>query len=254
MRMVIGGLAEIWDVVRSVFLWCVGLAWLLAGTASMLVLGRIMGHDRIDWLTRAYCRWQIRLTGARWTAHVDPSIRKDQQYFFMQNHVNLLDHASTYNATPQFKQGVNLAAHFRIPMYGWWMKDRGTIPVWRGRGKAGIEDLKSRMADEVARGNSLIVFPEGTRTLDGRVGKFRKGVFLMARDLGVAVVPVTVTGMYEIMRKGSWKFRFGGPVTAWCDAPVEMAGLSDEQVLETMETIRVAMAARVDDYMEARHG
>ena len=46
------------------------------------------------------------------------SIRSDQRYFFMQNHVNLLDHASTYNATPQFKQGVNLAAHFRIPMSG----------------------------------------------------------------------------------------------------------------------------------------
>jgi 1-acyl-sn-glycerol-3-phosphate acyltransferase len=54
----------------------------------------------------------------------------------------------------------------------------------------------------IRRGHSLIVFPEGTRSLDGRVGRFKRGLFLLAIDAGVPVVPVALSGTRHVMRKG----------------------------------------------------
>jgi len=127
------------------------------------------------------------------------------------------------------------------------MKLRGTIGVRRGL-VGGSRQLLKDMAAEVERGHSLLVFPEGTRTRTGRVGTCRKGVFFLARDLGVPIVPVAVTGMYETMRKGSWILRPGYTVTVHVMAPVPTAGLTDPQVLEVVQQVQDRLSDKVDAY------
>ena len=92
------------------------------------------------------------------------------------------------------------------------------------------------------------MFPEGTRTLDGHVGPFRQGVFRIVQQIGAPIVPVTVTGMYRVMHKGSYVLHPGFDVTAHCDAPIETTGLSRRDVPGLMERVRSAMVARLDAY------
>ena len=174
------------DRLISVAMWIIALCWMVPLMATMMVVALVVPSDRTQWLTRLYCGGQVRLTGARWRAVVDPAIDTETPYIFCCNHVNLLDHVTMYNSTPHFKQGVELASHFDIPVYGWFMKQRGTIPVHRGQGA--VDRLRVDVRREIDAGHSVLVFPEGTRTVSGRVGSFRKGLFRIARDLDVQVV------------------------------------------------------------------
>jgi 1-acyl-sn-glycerol-3-phosphate acyltransferase len=237
------------DHAVSAALWTAGLGWMVPMMVTMMGLALVAHPRKYDWLSRIYCRGQVKLTGAQWEAVVDPAVLPDTPYLFAQNHVNLLDHVTLYPATPHFKQGLELEEHFRIPVYGWFMKSRGTIPVRRGRGGQSPEILQ-HMRDEIGRGHSILAFPEGTRTLDGRVGDFRRGVFFIARDLGIPVVPVSVTGMYNVLRKGSMVMRPRQKVTVYCDAPIETAGTTDAGIGDLAARVRSVMAARVDAYWD----
>ena len=235
------------DRLLSLGLWAAGLSWLVSLVSVQMLLMRFLHPRRIDPLARLYTRGQVALTGAGWRAVVHPDVDPGRAYMFFQNHTNHLDHCTAYAATPHFKQGIELEEHFRFPVYGRFMKQRGTIPVRRGS-LGDLRELCERARAELDRGNSLLVFPEGTRTLDGRLGELQPGMFRVARMLGAAIVPVTVTGMYRVMRKGSLLIRPGHRVTVYCDQPIETAGLSVRQVPELMERVRAVISARLDAY------
>jgi len=235
------------DVGISGLLWAAGLAWLVPMMSAQMVLYRLIEPRRLQWLERLYTRGQLALTGSRWRAVVHPSIDPDRAYVFFQNHVNHLDHCSLYCATPHFKQGIELEEHFRYPVYGQYMKRRGTIPVRRGDLRQ-LRALVERMREELATGASLLVFPEGTRTVTGHLGAFQPGLFRVVQQLGAPIVPVTVTGMYRVMRKGSYLIRPGHEVTVYCDEPIETAGLSRRDVPALIERVRRTMQARLDAY------
>ena len=68
----------------------------------------------------------------------------------------------------------------------------------------------------------------------------------MVQQIGAPIVPVTVTGMYRVMRKGSYLIRPGYDVTVYCDAPIETRDLTRREVPALMERVRIAMRARLD--------
>jgi 1-acyl-sn-glycerol-3-phosphate acyltransferase len=109
-----------------------------------------------------------------------------------------------------------------------------------------------RMREEIGKGHSILAFPEGTRTVDGRVGPFRKGVFFIARDLGIPIVPVSLTGTFELMRKGSYVLRPGHEITVYCDKPIPTAGVPDHEIGDLAEEVRRVIAGRIDGYWEER--
>ncbi len=237
------------DYAISAALWGAGLAWLLPMMGVQIALYRVVDPRRIQWLERLYTRGQVALTGSRWRAVVDPAIDPTRPYVFFQNHVNHLDHCTLYCATPHFKQGVELEEHFRYPVYGQYMRRRGTIAVRRGD-PGQLRVLVRRMREELARGSSLLVFPEGTRTLTGHLGELQPGLFRVTQQLGAPIVPVTVTGMYRVMRKGSSLIRPGHEVTVYCDAPIETADLTRRDVPALIERVRAVMQGRLDDYWQ----
>ena len=245
--------ATLRDRAVSTLLWGAGLSWLVPVMGSMTVLQVIVPADRLDWLGRLYSWGQIALTGSRWRAKVHPDVDPHRPYMFCQNHVNHFDHCTMYRATPHFKQGLELDEHFRYPVYGWFMRRRGTIPVRRG--SAGqTPEIMARMRREIDSGHSILAFPEGTRTRDGRVGPFHKGVFFIARDLQIPIVPVAITGMQEVMRADSWIIRPGHTVTVFCERPVMTAGITDKGIPELVERVREPIRKRVDEYWEKRQG
>jgi 1-acyl-sn-glycerol-3-phosphate acyltransferase len=235
------------DYAVSAALWGAGLCWLVPMMSAQMALYRVVDPRRLQWLERLYTRGQVALTGSRWRSVVHPAIDPQRQYAFFQNHVNHLDHCTLYCATPHFKQGVELEEHFAYPIYGAYMKSRGTLAVRRGDA-AQLRQLVSGMREEVARGSSLLIFPEGTRTLDGHLGELQAGMFRIVQQLGLPIVPVTVTGMYRVMRKGSYLIRPGQEVTVYCDEPIETRGLTRRDVPQLVERVRAVMSARLDAY------
>ncbi len=235
------------DVAISAGLWTAGLSWLVPSLGAMTLVYKAVPAHRVNALGRMYCRVQIALTGNRWRAVVHPDVDPNRAYIFAQNHTNHLDHVLLYNATPHFKQGLELESHFNYPFYGWFMKARGTIPVKKGH-KNQTTELVDRIRREVEEGRSILAFPEGSRTRTGRVGEFRKGIFYIARDLGVPIVPVAVTGAFDVMRPGSLMLRPGNEITVYCEKPIATAGLTDDEIPALAERVRDVVARRVDAY------
>lgn len=235
------------DLLMAGALWAAGLGWLTGMMGLQMALHPVVQPARMQWLERLYTRGQVALTGSRWRAVVDPRVRSDRAYLFFQNHINHLDHCTMYRATPHFKQGVELKAHFDYPIYGRYMRGRGTIPV-DPEDRRGLRDLMASIDGELSRGHSLLAFPEGTRTQTGQLGPFQPGLFRVAQRLGAPIVPVTVTGMYRVMRKGSYLIRPGHDVTVYCDAPVPTEGTTRRDLPALMERVRRVMQQRLDHY------
>ena len=241
------------DLAVSAGLWGLGLSWMVPSLGAMTAVYSLIPSHRVNFLGRLYCKGQIALTGSRWRAVVHPAVDPAQPYVFAQNHTNHFDHVMLYNATPHFKQGIELEDHFKYPFYGWFMKARGTIPV-RRRTKGQTNGLLEGMRREVDGGRSILAFPEGTRTRDGRVGPFKRGVFFAARELGVPIVPVAVTGSFDLMRPGSFVLRPGNEITVYCEEPIPTEGLSEDDVPALADEVRRVVAARVDAYWDERAG
>jgi 1-acyl-sn-glycerol-3-phosphate acyltransferase len=237
----------------GIAMWGPGLSWLTGMLGTLMFAQRFVRSDRVDWLSRVYTRGQLLASGTRVRYVVHPEVDPAGVYMFAQNHVNLLDHCTLYCATPHFKQGIELAAHFKLPVYGWFMRQRGTIPVHRERpAHEMLSLLEEGMRAEVARGHSLLVFPEGTRTQDGRVGPFKHGVLAIGHRLGLPIVPVAVTGMFEVLRKGEWFIVPGKQVTVYVDAPIPTAGVPLSEFPALVDRVRAVVKGRVDEYYSRR--
>ena len=238
-----------WQKLVGLAIWLPGTAWLTGMMGTMMAAQRFVPPDQLEWLTRVYTRGQLTVIGTHVDYVVHPEVDPSRVYMFMQNHVNMLDHCTVYAATPHFKQGVELAEHFEVPFYGWFMKQRGTIAVERTRP---LREAQQRLSDgvrkEVEKGHSILVFPEGTRTQNGRVGQFRNGLFRIAHSLELPIVPVAVTGMFEVMRKGEPFIHPGRRVTVYLDRPVETKGVKRGDLPELVRQIQRTVSERVDAY------
>jgi len=146
-------------------------------------------------------------------------------YVFMPNHESFLDGPMMFVITPQFMRVIVKKEIFRIPILTQAMKVAEFIPVDRkGRsgGRKAIEKAVQLIHDKK---HSFLIFPEGTRTLDGKLQRFRRGGFYLALQSQVPIVPVSINGSFELMSKGSFLTK-RGTIRVKLHAPVPVEGYS----------------------------
>src|SRR4029077_5078755 len=137
------------------------------------------------------------------------------------------------------------------PAYGWMMKRFGNVPVPDVPSRAGLEEMTRRAKASLDQGISLIAFAEGGRTRAGHVDVFQKGVFRLAQQFGVPIVPMSIVGSYEFFRTGHWMLH-PGKITVHLHDTIETAGLSPGDVDALRERVRAIVAGPVEEAMRAR--
>jgi 1-acyl-sn-glycerol-3-phosphate acyltransferase len=190
-------------LLRCGLLWIVSLFHFAVFALFLLLLAIFVDPRKTDFLQRLFARNVVRLAGARLRVQHAPGFDPTRTSIIISNHVNLFDPFVLYSAVPQFIRGWELESHFKIPVYGWMMKRFGNVPVPGQKSPGGIRRLFQQTEKALAGGVSLVVFPEGGRTLDGLVKPFQKGIFRLAPELKVPIVPVSIVGSFEFNRKGS---------------------------------------------------
>ncbi|MBK9387029.1 MAG: 1-acyl-sn-glycerol-3-phosphate acyltransferase [Planctomycetes bacterium] len=131
-------------------------------------------------------------------------IDRSRTYVLVANHQSLFDIPLLYGLFAHFKW-VSKQQVFRVPFLGWNMSMNGYVPFRRGDRKSSAEVLRS-CQDHLAKGSSVLLFPEGTRSLDGELGAFSPGAASMARRAGVQILPVVLDGTREILPKHGFAF------------------------------------------------
>lgn len=139
-------------------------------------------------------------------------------YLIISNHESLLDAFICPAYIPMVFTVLELTDHFSWPVWGKMITKWGNIPVRKGNLKAAMKSL-GRARDVLKSGRSILVFPEGERTITGKMGPFRKGAFHLALNAGADILPIGMKGLYRSKTKGDWRvrssnvnFNFGKPI------------------------------------------
>lgn len=182
------------------------LAWwtLMTPITAVLTLPYALLTGNSNFLYRMgmwVVRVGIRLSGVRVEIRGRERLDPRQTYIFMSNHVSNLDPPLLLPLLPGRTSVLVKKELFRIPILGFAMRVAHLVPVDRRNRESAIASM--RVAAEVIRaGLSMTIFPEGTRSLDGRLQPLKKGPFYLAMDSGCPIVPLTLLGTYEILPKG----------------------------------------------------
>lgn len=129
---------------------------------------------------------------------------------------------------------------FKIPIFGPAMRMAGYIPVDRAHGRKAIKSLDEAAA-RIAGGTSVLIFPEGTRSPDGRLLPFKAGAMVLAIKAGVPLVPVAIVGTHQILPKGKLLFK-PGRVEIRVGEPIETRNYSLKQKQELAELLQEKVA------------
>jgi 1-acyl-sn-glycerol-3-phosphate acyltransferase len=168
-------------------------------------------------MTKVNPAWRLHFSGER----VDNPRRP---YVVVSNHQSHADIPILSNLPWEMKW-IGKEELFRVPIIGWMMKLAGDIPVDRQDRRSGAKMLL--VANTYLQQKcSVMFFPEGTRSPDGRVGRFTDGAFLIAIKAGVPILPVAVEGSYNCLPKKSWKFGKPSDVFVKILPPVETSGMN----------------------------
>jgi 1-acyl-sn-glycerol-3-phosphate acyltransferase len=141
------------------------------------------------WLNPA---WPVEVTGRE-------KIRPGVAYVMVANHQSLLDILVLFRLFRHFKW-VSKIENFRIPFIGWNMSLNRYIRLRRGDRESVLEMMRA-CEQTLASGNSIMMFPEGTRSMDGRLRPFKPGAFALAQRMGVPLLPIVLEGTGDALPK-----------------------------------------------------
>ena len=236
-----------WLGVRSVFLWAVSLIHFGLVGIFLVFFGLCVDRRKFDWVNRAFFRNILRLAGVKFEVHKSPGFDSTRTSIFICNHVNLFDPFVIYSAIPQFVRGFELESHFRLPIYGWMMGWFGNIAVPDSPTRESLEIMTRRSKAALDSGVSLIAFAEGSRTRDGHVHEFKKGIFRIAQRYGIPLVPMSIVGSYEFFQTGNWIF-YPGKITVYLHDTIETAQLGRADVDALRRRVQEIVAAPVEEF------
>lgn len=180
-------------------------------------------------------RIPVRVSGLE---HLTPG----QTYVFAANHRSNFDIFVLLAVLPGKFLWIAKKSLFQIPIFGQAMSRMGCVAVDRADRQAAIRSLNAAAA-KVREGNSMIIFPEGTRGTSGELLPFKKGVFIMALKSGQPVVPVSISGTLFIQPRGTIRVR-PGPLKVVLSPPIRTRDFQRKEDL--MEAVRQAIAANYD--------
>ncbi|HEY4878244.1 MAG TPA: lysophospholipid acyltransferase family protein [Candidatus Acidoferrales bacterium] len=231
--------------VRSAILWAVSGIHFAVVCIFLIVLAIFVDPRKNDLPQRIFFRNIVRLAGAgfevRRSAGFDPS----RTSLFICNHVNLFDPFVIYSAIPQFLRGFELESHFKIPIYGWMMGRFGNIPVPDAPSRESLEIMRNRAKAALDSEISLIAFAEGSRTRDGHVQEFKKGIFGLAQKFGIPIVPVSLVGSYQFFQTGNWML-YPRKITVYIHDPIETKDLGRGEVDALRQRVQEIVARPVE--------
>ena len=237
--------SSVLSALRSAFIWlAIGLLVLI--WLPLLAVIALFDRDPVRYRTgRWFRRLGIAMTKVNPAWHLNvgghhPGNPRNP-YMVVSNHQSMAD-IPLISHLPWEMKWVGKKELFKIPVIGWMMKMAHDIPVDRSDRRSGAR-MMLRVVKTLEQRCSVIMFPEGTRSQDGRVGRFNDGAFHLAVKAGVPILPVVVEGSYGCLPKKTWKF---GPVDIRLEVlpPVPV----DPDPLKLRDTVRSMIIAKLAEW------
>jgi 1-acyl-sn-glycerol-3-phosphate acyltransferase len=211
---------------------------------ATILLSPLFPNTRLSYFpARAWARTACNLCFIRVKITGLENLNPHQSYVFALNHQSSFDIFVVYGWLPCFFKWIIKAEIHRIPFVGQACDAAGHIFINRSNPVLARQGLEKAEA-QLQNGVSLAIFPEGTRTYTGQMGKFKRGAFRIATDLSLPIVPVTIKGSFERMHRNTASVT-PGPIEMIIHAPIDLSSHSPENtpdlVQQTWNTIHSAL-------------
>ena len=228
-----------------------GLGWVVATVAFsshmliVLIITPFVRHKEAFncRMTRPFIRAGFFILGWRITIEGLENIPKDRAFIVVSNHASHIDILSYLLAIPRHFAFVAKKELLNVPVLGWDIRSQGHIAIDRSnpiKAKAALNSLVESIQNNE---KNLVIFAEGTRSLTGKVGKFKLGAFDLAAKSNALIIPASIKGTYEILSKGTPKMRPGKiKITFYppVDAPSPSGGMAElERVRDQVKGVVV---------------
>ena len=206
---------------------------------GFLVPGRSRKGKIFRLVSKSYSWIAVRLFGVAVETRGLSRVDRDRPYVFMSNHVSHIDSPALALSIPHPLFWVFKKELSRIPVFGWVLLALGQVMVdrddlFQARGAL------AQAASWLGGNNSILIYPEGTRSRDGTLRPLKKGGFFIAVQAGVPIVPVRVSGSRDIVPSGSLAVRPGRVVVELFD-PIPTAGMTGSDIPLLMQRVRSAL-------------
>ena len=186
------------------------------------------------WCARTWSHLILMTSGVKVRAVGLERLEPGKTYVFVANHQSLYDIPILFWSLPYQLRIIAKESLGNIPFIGWHLRRTGHMLVDRRHPGRKIFTMATRLT---ANGLSLIVFPEGTRSRDGRVARFKGGSFFLALEAGLPVVPISVVGSRHVMLRGRVT-SYPGEVRLVIHEPIDTRGLAGSDAKEFGERVR----------------
>jgi len=187
------------------------------------------------WLNPA---WPVRIEGRE-------RIRQDEAYVMVANHLSLLDILVLFRLFTHYKW-VSKIENFRIPFIGWNMSLNRYIKLRRGD-RASVVKMMKACRETLSEGNSIMMFPEGTRSPNGRMRSFKPGAFELALDAQRPILPIVIRGTSDALPKRGFVLRGRHPIQVDILDELPYESFRDESVEGLTERVRSLIASHLDE-------
>jgi 1-acyl-sn-glycerol-3-phosphate acyltransferase len=204
----------------SAYSWLVGGLYFILLLFICIVLSFFIRQKTLDPFIKKSLKILFKILFIKVHSEGAENVEPNKTYLFMSNHESLFDIPLLEAYVPTFVRAVEALRQFKWPVYGWAIRRAGNIPIDRKNIHASIKSMK--MTEKtLKKGKSIIILPEGHRTLDGNLVQFKKLPFHLAKQAGVPIIPIGLSGLFHLKHKGSWlvrprpvKIHFGQPVSS----------------------------------------
>ncbi len=180
--------------------------------------------------------WRRRVEGRE---NYDPS----KSYVIVMNHCSMMDIPTLYLLPLNFRW-VSKREILSVPIFGQFLMLHGDITIKRSSGAQAMEQVSREGSMWIGRGVSIAIFPEGTRSKTGEMGRFKAGAFNLARETGVEILPVVLEGSRDIMK--GWRFNWRSSITLRVLPPVKIESDDPTVMREVMGRVRGDMCEALD--------
>ena len=188
--------------------------------------------------TWVHPRWRVGVTGRE-------KIRPGVAYVMIANHQSFLDILVLFRLFVHFKW-VSKVEMFRLPCIGWNMRLNRYIAIRRGD-RESVARMMQACEDALARGSSIMMFPEGTRSEDGRLKAFKPGAFALALRTHVPLLPIVVEGTATALPKSGWVLRGRHPIRIRVLDEIPYPRFAGQSVEELTAEVRGLFAAELGE-------